>query len=348
MKKYSELGATPDVEVRSSWYQYAGEKTLEWQVDSDYAPRPQPGRARNKGRESEQDYYRFSLLPNTGAMSESQFKGYIKRLRSLRAEFQQFVDAEAGEGSSLTREYEFSRLAKNRDKRHLQFISKKAQAEANEKNKILRVPHATAGLSYTHAPPTQQFFHKTPVPGHRLQLSADMPDLGRHIVRARTSVGGFVCEETLHKNVPVQLTDFGTADGDPRTLRDSGRGKYKPTQFKVANPPKTVGKSPQSLDATKLSVVVQNLDSARIANPHILGSKEYIAHDEAAQMRARPSMSRALARSPRSLGVEGSVKESKQQESLASFVGNMLVKLGAVVESSGAENMEGGEKSSSS
>lgn len=333
MKKFSDLGVSPDVDLDSNWYSYAGERTLEWHVDSDYAPR-KAGKSKkapknsafdaveSEGRKRTSDYYNFSVIPNTATMNESQFRGYIKHLRSSRQEFQEFLKAEGGQKSS-TQHYEFSRLAKTADKRHLQFVSKKVQADANERQTVLRVPHATAGLSYTHAPPMQQYFYKKTLPGRRLQIdTSPRRDRDRSTTIIDVALGGFIGEESLHKKYgSVSVTDFGTVDGEFRTVRESGRGTFRATSSVLLNTPQTVGTKPEPLEMAAFKFGVQTFDDAARSNPHRPGSREYIAHVDVARLPLQISMSKVASQVP---SATLRATEQRQREATSKILLNQL------------------------
>jgi len=179
--------------------------------------------------------------------------------------------------------------AENVDKRstaHLRFLAHRtdpALAPPTRRSRFIsRVPHPSAGLSYTHAPELQTVFSSKPLPGRRLQMQWSKAKSSA----LNVAVAGWLGMETVSMHdARVETTDFGSAQGAPRVHRERGKGTFRAWEGTLHRAPRTVGMRPEGLAAAKLEYQFVEWDSASLVrwNPHRPGSREYVAHDASMQ-----------------------------------------------------------------
>jgi len=293
----------------SSWARSLGPSASgsgPWHVYSEYAMGPSregEGAEEARGREEARlaaETAGMEVMPYLRAMTESQFNSYAKRARKLHPAHQQYVQ-QLGQRRTQT-ETASNRTRRLNEGNYARFLVKEhSQKSSNPSSTFIRpLPHANAGLEYTHAPTAQQYFFTKPLPGRRLTV-----DKG---YRLRTNMqvigmGGWIGHEFLKTNESASVTDFGSADGHPRTNREAGKAKFRLTDQRLVDPPKVVDQAPQTIQNAQLSRLIMTHEDweerRNRPNPHAPGSRAYVAHveqaiqDEQAQLTPKPYMTKA-------------------------------------------------------
>lgn len=290
LRKFDELAVTPQVSV-GRWAQKLPSSDKLWLHDSDLG-------GKERVLENQNYIASYAPTPNTLAMSPKRFERYLRKIRKQRQEFKPYIkerlakeDSRAdrtvkslsiNEPSPPAKELVYkAATSEARDPYILSFLAKSLAREAARETStaIQPIPHPTGGLTYTNSSPYQNRYRSTPVPGralHALQKRDNLPTFDVNVALA-----GWVGKDVSYKDdLEFSMTDFGTAEGDPRKSESDGEGMYRPTSVFLHSPPEVVGKSPERLEKTQLSMEVVNWIEAdeHIQNPHKPGSREYVAH----------------------------------------------------------------------
>ena len=258
-----------------------------WMHDSDYA--------RPRSNDVDSDLEVNAPFPDPTTMGPRRFERYLRRLRRLRPEFEQYLEdkrqiRERNANAAVT----FAQMAG--DRYHEGFLAEKFGKDCkNDANFIYPMPHPTGGLTYNNMNELQSAIQAKPVRGLRTDFSRKR-DQGSSPNRGTMKVvlGGWVAEEPIHvprnekseysKESPVPLVDIGKKDGEPRKERDAGMELFRPLQVKsiLLKPPNVVGRYPERLGQAGMRITVVSWSGAEKArsNPHKPGTQDYIAHDE--------------------------------------------------------------------
>ncbi|KLO19139.1 hypothetical protein SCHPADRAFT_935469 [Schizopora paradoxa] len=296
MKKQEETGCSvtlhdPIFHGRgSSWASNLGPSSGDlgpWHVYSEYALGPsKEGKAAEEVRGEEEarlavETAGLQVMPNLRSMTESQFNSYAKKTRKLYSEHQNHIQQLAqrtrhtDETSNSTR-----RLNEGNYVRFL--VNEHSKRSSKSSSSFIRpLPHANAGLEYTHAPNMQQYFFTKPLPGRRLVFHQSYRQRADSQV---ISMGGWIGHEFMRASESTSITDFGTAEGSPRMDRNKGKGMFRLSEQHLVDPPKVVSKAPQTMQDAQLSRLIMTHEGweekRNRLNPHMPGSREYVAHIE--------------------------------------------------------------------
>lgn len=299
VRKFNELGVVPRV-ANGTWAQKFPSEDKQWLHDSEFN-----GEERPKVNE---DYLAsFSPAPNTTAMSAKRFERYLRKVRRQRQDFQAFIktkkdvihDGTVDSLLSPTRPKEliYKAVYKESRDRHVQtFLAKEfAQNSASNNSDIVQsIPHPTGGLTYANASDYQSRYRSKPVPGRALHLVPKKDNTSS--LHVNVAVGGWVGREIAVKNdLDFTLTDFGTLEGAPRKNERNGEGIYRPLQAMLHKPPEVVGRHPQRVEKSELSLQFVNWKGVEEVqrNPYTPGSREYVAHLNISKREARRGGGRA-------------------------------------------------------
>lgn len=299
LRKFEELNVSPKVRSGENWSQRIGggfsanTRAPSYMHDSDYVEK-------SFGRR-EVELKNTRPVPNTMAMSEKRFERYLRRVRRLGPEFEVYLEeAEAqrrttgmmDQQNSSTGSYSKSLYSKANDgtKDYTRFLADKLaqQYEGNNASALRPFPHPCAGLSYIQSNSLQTALTSDPVPGRALHKQETRT---KRLVQQvnEVAVAGWVGTVPYGSasDAPAVM-DWGS-DDSPRSNVQSGRGKYRPHEFELINPPAVVGKSPQRMAALTLDMrLVDWADEGKIRlNPYKPGTAEGIAHQERSYKQAR-------------------------------------------------------------
>ncbi|KAL5529502.1 hypothetical protein ACEPAG_5487 [Sanghuangporus baumii] len=302
VRKFGEIGVTPQIDTRGNWIgRFKMDNTssqtenntprqINWMHDSDYV--------RAKPEDVELNIRMYPHVPNPDAMKPKRFERYLRRLRRLAPEFQEYAERkkervreeeeEEEEEKKKTVDRPFHRLA-GLSRYHEEFLGTKFIESCKESpNFIHPMPHPTGGLTYNNMNELQSAISAKPIPGRRIYLERD-----KNSLRAKMNValGGWLGGEDVTlkkgekgKECAVPLTDVGTKEGEPRRDPDAGKDVFRPLSMKclLHSAPNVVGKYPQRIQGALLKMQVvswSNADKAR-SNPYKPGTVEYVKHEE--------------------------------------------------------------------
>lgn len=307
LKMFGELGRAPEPDMQSnkpgSWTRQLGAGLGNWVSDSDYAQAPHPGAgvvagaapaadapasgsatagkaANGAGAEAPKTGRRRHVArtlntPNVAAMSNREFKRYEARLRALRPEFASFLREAAAEGAGAPTPFLESRETREL---HNQFLERHFAKErlAPASRTIEQMPHKTAGLAYTHAPPVQAYFMSKPLPGRILSevsrdfrsfLERPMTSSDRLYTTSFAGMAGYV-ERKFSEALPI----------NPASPTET-RFRLESALLKAA--PSVVGRRQVGIEGVQVLAKVQSFDKADSLrkNPHAPGSRAWSGHD---------------------------------------------------------------------
>ncbi|KAL5490024.1 hypothetical protein ACEPAI_4857 [Sanghuangporus weigelae] len=309
VRKFGEIGVTPQIDPKGHWIRRfkmdntssqpedsttSTTRKINWMHDSDYA-REEPDGVKL-------DIQMYSPVPNPDAMKPKRFERYLRRLRRLVPEFQEYVERKKEIEREKAKEEEeekekkktvdppFHHLALSSRRYHEEFLGAKFVESCKESpNFIHSMPHPTGGLTYNNMNELQSAISAKPIPGRRLYLERDTTNTLR--AKMNVALGGWVGGEHMTlkggekgKECTVPLTDVGKKEGEPRRDPDAGKDVFRPLSMKcfLQNAPTVVGKYPQRIQDTALRMQVvswSNADKAR-SNPYKPGTVEYVKHEE--------------------------------------------------------------------
>lgn len=248
IKNWGELKITP----HESWLG-APEHT----TDSDYIPQTQSP-----------EHWRQPYIPNLEAMSRKEFAQYLEKIRAYRDAFlkQQKARDQAGDVTS----YQLSNLNKSSTPWH-DFVATQIsrQRRSNPRSKeIEHLPHTSGGLSYAHYSPLQTFLMTKERKG---RLADDWRGRDKNMmgyVASFAGIAGFVQRKHAGLARPVVWDDPS----------HTGEVMIRPQKVEVKGWPMVVGER-QGLKAADVEMDLRVWDeqSHFRSNPHLPGSREYIA-----------------------------------------------------------------------
>ncbi|KAL5511363.1 hypothetical protein ACEPAH_4579 [Sanghuangporus vaninii] len=280
VRKFEEIGVTPQPDRRGQWiHRFKMDNTssqsendtrrpVKWMHDSDYA--------RAEPKDVELDIKTYPPVPNPDSMKPKRFERYLRRLRRLVPEFQEYMEKKTVN----------SRLSRH----HEQFLGAKFLESCEESSNFIHpMPHPTGGLTYNNMNELQSAVFAKPIPGRRIYLERQTTNSLRG--KMNVALAGWVGREHITlkqgekgKECPVPLTDAGTKGGEPRRDPDAGKDVFRPSPMGclLFNAPNVVGKYPQRIQGAVLNMQVvswSDADKAR-SNPHKPGTVEYVKHKE--------------------------------------------------------------------
>ncbi|KAJ7264913.1 hypothetical protein B0H12DRAFT_1263373 [Mycena haematopus] len=262
------------------------------------------------GQDGKPQYRRSptGVLPNVASMSPAEFQRYLEKLRRIRPAFKQYIAREE-ERQKREREQRDLRaeqskeavahslvppvagksllqIAQNPDStHHLFFIAEHTQSEYRSTDRIQPQPHRNGALMYTHPSDLDSLFHNKRKPGIILDDAAnsrfDQIDKVEYIV----AFAGFAARiegSEVEARGKMALMDPGAkVDNWPRAIAEMR--PISRSAMGVVQVPRVVGRDP---DEGLNRVIVQlhvtmdrGFDNPRRKNPHIPGSRDYVAHE---------------------------------------------------------------------
>lgn len=271
MKRWDEFGVKAEVAEQGRWSKTINYSAREIQLDSEFCPKD--------GSLFLRDDVQGGLVPNLRSMAPDQRKRYLKKLRALRPEFQQYL-----RDKHKDREQTPFEQSQRSNPEHFHFIAEHVKAEyaRHGSRAIQPQPHPTGGLSYVQIPPLQARFWRQPLPGMVLQAMTP-----RTTSKEEAHVAG-VAGMTLgllrkHSDtVPPVMTE--DSDGWHVNKTDRTQGEFRMISAVLYNPPKAVGRTTEGLKGVGLSGSVVNVKGVNHAatNVHYPGSGNYVGEEPVA------------------------------------------------------------------
>jgi hypothetical protein len=302
LRRLEELGSGTHLNDMSAWSKRVGGSggRAVGDVDSEFDS------ASSAQKTSQQ---MTSALPNTQAMSERQFKAYIAKLRSQRAEFHEFLQAtgvgQEGDEPRAVPMYAYAQLPSTNHTRFLAHMNQKAAAQPTS-NTLTPVPHPSGGLDYLNPTPLMsQLLYPNPVKGRYIQPPDRNMKLAlslKYESTAIVSVAGYNAVlqqgESSALNRPIDWHKLVERDFSQPVEQPSS--EYRVESLELYEVPSVVGKSRQNIEGAEIKIRVRDW-SKRLeerANPHRPGTFEYVAHKDTRTLNAEPISMKARTISP--------------------------------------------------
>ncbi|KAJ6490738.1 hypothetical protein C8R47DRAFT_977032 [Mycena vitilis] len=343
MRRMRELDLRPSTDMRSKWSKQLGPARETWLVDSEFCPKDwQDGKKDDKAdakadvkadakadvkADAKVDFISpangthssrrrgatnvTAVIPNIEAMSPSEFKRYIAKLRSLRPAFLSFLKREddrqkqeeenrkkheAQSAQAVGRSLEtrlggrsLLELSALRDAQpvHRRFLAQHTESEykSTSSNKIQPQMHRNGALMYAFPSNLDTLFRTKPKPGIVLDWNIDDSDRfqleGNHAYTYITAFAG-VTAVLKAKDAEGRLPLM--ANGVDRERWLDAVGELRPVTkdaLRLMGVPRVVGRDPdEGLSGVQITLDVtakRGFDDPQRKNPHIPGSREYVA-----------------------------------------------------------------------
>ncbi|KAJ7193859.1 mitochondrial ribosomal protein subunit-domain-containing protein [Mycena pura] len=352
-RRMEELNVRPAVRLNTTWAMQMGSNKHAWLVDSEFCPHvwtTERKASREEARERDAEAPQTkeggiplnelgkrgpkaygvhaasrtpgAVIPNVEAMSPSEFKRYLEKLRSLRPAFKEYLRREADREANddavkyklLQRKSPLEVAQLPHSSYHRRFLTEHTEAEYKQTNKIQPQPHRNGALLYSHPSMLDSLFRNKLKPGIVLEdyrpgrYSSDKP----HYIAAFAGVAARMSEQDAQAYGLRPL--MNSSDGVRRELWPVAVAELRPiTQdpLSLNEVPRVVGADPdEGLSGVKIKLYVTPSAGAadmRRANPYPPGSPEYIATepfdappDTAARAAASgPTHGKTLSNSPK-------------------------------------------------
>ncbi|KAF8077618.1 hypothetical protein FPV67DRAFT_1462391 [Lyophyllum atratum] len=321
IRRIEEMGVRPEVVQGTPWQKSLGKAQTDLLLDSDFCPGesseiqvkkkkkeeeelPQPtavdfSSLGNKGRGSygvhreetktkeveEKEKAEVYVTANIDAMSTREFERYLRKLRSLRPQFQEHIRQQTEQDFSNKSLYALAQDSETGFHRHFMMQHMSTEYKDLDARKIEPQPHPNAALTYARPTPLESVLWTKAKPGIILNKHAERTTHGKHQPKYVASFGGLgaLIQQTNLGTDKVPLLDIETDEGvrqdhveqsfaDMRLIPRRG--------LQLQMPPKVVGTKPQGLKGVKIlaEVTTQSTESTlRRDNWHPLGSQAYVA-----------------------------------------------------------------------
>jgi hypothetical protein len=248
-----------------------------------------------------------AVIPNVASMSPAAFERYLEKLRRLRPAFKQYLERKEEEQKKENTEREIYRaqnpgkavanslepqiagksllsLAQVQDgPYHRLFIAQHTESEYQTTNRIQPQPHRNGALMYSHPSMLDSLFHNKMKPGIVLSVEKSAGRWTEETEKERfvTSFAGVAAlvdtadafDKVPLMNPGVDVENWPMAVAEMRPVTRSALG--------VVDVPRVVGRyADRGLRGTRirLDVTVQRgFDDPRRKNPHVPGSRKYVA-----------------------------------------------------------------------
>ncbi|KAF7337878.1 hypothetical protein MVEN_02010800 [Mycena venus] len=247
-----------------------------------------------------------SVIPNVASMSPVTFERYLKKLRSLRPAFKKYLDREE-ERQKADQMLRDAMRAKNPNKSvgkslepkiggrtllqvaqipdgpfHRLFLAQHTESEYQSTNRIQPQPHRNGALMYSHPSQVDTLFRNKPKPG----IVLDKYHAGRYqtekpqYTTAFAGIAAVLDMRDAPNHIPlmdpgVDVERWPWAVAEMRPITKS--------PLKLVDVPRVVGRDPEEgLSGVRVDLQVtvkRAFDDPRRTNPHVPGSREYVALD---------------------------------------------------------------------
>ncbi|GLB34612.1 hypothetical protein LshimejAT787_0201770 [Lyophyllum shimeji] len=310
IRRIEETGVKPDTVVGTPWYKSLGKAKNELLLDSEFCPgegsemevkeaqRPQPtavnfdalgqkgrgayGAKREEPVKKDDKKMEVYVTANIDAMSPREFERYLRRLRTLRPKFQEYIREQDKDFSQKS----LYALAQDADKGyHRKFMMEHMASEYQDLfgRKIEPQPHPNAALTYARNTPLETVLWTKPQPGIILnKYTSERGNAGPpRYVASFGGLGAII----LQANLGVNRTPLLDVDSEEGVHRDRVEESFAPMRLlpskglQLQMPPQVVGTKPQGLKGVKIlaEVTTDTGKNPTNDNPHPLGSPEYVA-----------------------------------------------------------------------
>lgn len=309
IRRIEEMGVKPETVVGTPWHKALGKAKTEVLLDSEFCPgessdmevkeaeKPAPtvvnfNALGQKGRgaygakrvelinkiNTKTDVY---VTENIDAMSTRQFERYLRRLRTLRPKFQEYIRKQDQD----FRHKSLYALAQDADKGyHRKFMMEHMATEYQNLfgRKIEPQSHPNAALTYAHPTQLETAFWTKPQPGIILNKQVERSTSGpQRYVASFGGLGAIIQQSNLGVN-KTPLLEVNSEDG---VRRERVEESFAPMRIhprkglQLQMPPQVVGTKPQGLKGVKIltEVITDSGENHGKDNPHRLGSREYVA-----------------------------------------------------------------------
>ncbi len=347
IRRFEEMDTLPRMAPSSTWAQNQSSKTLtEWVVDSEFGtmeerPDATEGWTKKKKSEKAMDFSKTpfdenlaglgrkgpgaygadakpeelsNFSPNFMAMTPKEFERYLKKLRSLRPAFVEFVENAKMQDKRLKNKtlYELAQKGeaprpsnvnvatvplptlsdKHQPNLHRRFIEAVTHEEFTDRaaRKIEPQPHPNGGLLYGHPTLLHSHLMSDLQPGIILQANTGSAGQAAHLgaIKGQTkpgymaSFGGLKAKLAVLPAGKQVLYDVNRANPMRRHDIDLSTAPMRivPGSVIVDTPPQTVGRNPAGIKGVRISASVTT-DSAykTLTNFHWPGSDDYMCSD---------------------------------------------------------------------
>lgn len=305
LRRLEELGSGTHLNDMSAWSKRVGSsggRTI-GDVDSEF---DSADSAQKSSRQM------TSALPNTQAMSERQFKSYIAKLRTQRAEFHEFLQENGvgqSEDSKNPQAVPMYAFAQEPSTHHTRFLAHKNQKAAVQptSSTLTPVPHPSGGLDYLNPTPlVSQLLYPNPIKGRYVQpperSTARFSPTPKYDSNALVTVAGhnanLVQDELSAAVRPVDWHKL--VERDFSQPIEQPTSEYRVEKLELYQVPSVVGKSRQNMEGTDIRVRVRDWSKRQQErpNPHRPGAFEYVSHEDTRTLDNTPMSMKTRLTSP--------------------------------------------------
>lgn len=314
IRRVEEMGTRIVVSEQSSWYQAMGDAKTQWPLDSEFCPGEESVDAEvnekrlempvsldpvNLGTRGPGQYGSNRPLhrkpqqpiPNYSAMTEKQFKRYLRKLRALQPEFKEYLKAQTDKSV-----YELTKEGVH--PHHFRFLSHHTAQEYRDPNtrKIKDQPHPNAALMYARTTPLSSSLTTEPQPGIMLQPYDKKTNLHRFTGPREgflASFGGLIAFVDKSQAGGREALFYPSSEHaiDGFALNNSV-GAMRMERIKIHQHPRVVGRRAQSFPHVQLechAVVPPSYAAFGTLNGEEPGTPEYIAKEASRKNPLQPA-----------------------------------------------------------
>ncbi|ESK90190.1 hypothetical protein Moror_7755 [Moniliophthora roreri MCA 2997] len=344
VRRFEELEVSPQCKVSTPWHATLGSKnSANWLVDSEFSlpeegpeveeinsPVAERAEEKNKMKEELQDgsipvsleglgikgpgnygarrqppEWKLHLVPNIHAMSPKAFEKYLRKLRELRPQFEEYVK-DAWEQEQKIRAEKLNRQqqsqepsarhtrvsdapdlitsAQRREKEyHRHFLQHHTASQLSDPDSkaIEQRPHQTGGLMYARLSALHSHLYAQPQPGIVLQGALRSRDHSPHYIGSLAGMTPIIERPFWGGKTPLLNTNDAEGIQRERLADSLAYMKVKPGSVIMEKPPKTVAppRNSMGLESAHISseaIVVANRDGDfSVDNPYRPGTPMY-------------------------------------------------------------------------
>jgi len=301
MRRVEEMGVKISVSEQSSWSEALGNVKAHLPLDSEFFPGDgsvdvvnnkkwseipvslDPVKLGNRGpgqygsNRPHENLKPEQPISNYSAMTEKQFKRYLRKLRALQPEFREYLKSRTDKSVyELTQDGVHSH--------HLRFLSHRTAQEYRDPNtrKIKEQPHPNAALMYARTTQLSSLLITQAQPGLILQSYDKKTNLHRFTGPREgflASFGGLIAfVDKNNSGAKEALFNPSSDHGIDESAQENSAAAMRMSRIKLHQQPRVVGRRAQSLKSVQLEChAIVQAGSFGTINDSEPGAPDYIA-----------------------------------------------------------------------